>query len=549
MFAPLHKLFRSNNYRRTSKPLRRRARLNVEALEQRDVPTVVFQPYFGAETVTTNGSIANVAMPNPTVNVIFSGSYWTTSQGQQDQATILNSAQAIMSGPYLSGLEQYGSYGKATLGAHWTDGNTLPIDTANKATSPTGGAVQSFLQNSITFHHQAPGAYSVQTSPIYVVISDPTSSNQYTGGWNSPGTYEKLVYLPGYGEYVDRPESIHMIWFGTAMNGANINKDDFSLIFSHELAETISDPTGGSVGGVTVNPPAAEPLNLGDQISDNEPELGWAHYDYRLGGASGNLVQAYWSVKDQAFIVPDGNSQQIDLLPQWNADLLKKQRMNPGPAFLGEYALTVTGDQLRTNPNDNIQISTANYGQDIQVVLNSESFTFEPYAITAMTVDTRGGTNTVQVNSLSYGVSLDIISTGAGSNDSVYLGANGSLAGIEGSVNVANSSGHTSLYINESADGAGSVTLTQSSVAFANDPYANITYQEGYVGNDGQLHGVTSLTLGAAPGSAIDAESVGPLTHTSVDWYPGLTGLFGQNGLLTGPAANQVFILYPILHA
>jgi len=31
-----------------------------------------------------------------------------------------------------------------------------------------------------------------------------------------------------------------------------------------------------------------------------------------------------------------------------------------------------------------------------------------------MTVDTRGGTNTVQVSSLPYGVSLDVISTGVG---------------------------------------------------------------------------------------------------------------------------------------
>jgi hypothetical protein len=65
----------------------------------------------------------------------------------------------------------------------------------------------------------------------------------------------------------------------------------------------------------TVNPPSKNPLNLGNQISDNEPELGNIHYAYRLGGIGGNLVQPYWSVKDQAFIVPDGSSQRLDLYP------------------------------------------------------------------------------------------------------------------------------------------------------------------------------------------------------------------------------------------
>jgi len=70
------------------------------------------------------------------------------------------------------------------------------------------------------------------------------------------------------------------------------------------------------------------------------------------------------------------------------------------------------------------------------------------------------------------------------------------------------------------------------------------------VGGDGQVHGVTSLTLDAAPGSSIGRPERRCLDQdVPSDWYPGLTGLRGEPGLLWGPAANQVDILYPVLHA
>ena len=84
-----------------------RARLALEALEDRTVPTVLFIPTFGAETV--QGS--NEGMISPSVHLIFSGSSWT----QQSEQALLNSVASILAGPYLSGLTQYGSDGKATL--------------------------------------------------------------------------------------------------------------------------------------------------------------------------------------------------------------------------------------------------------------------------------------------------------------------------------------------------------------------------------------------------------------------------------------------------
>src|SRR5262249_18532658 len=131
-----------------TKPRSRKASLQVEVLEQRDVPTIAFVPHFGAETVALGS--ANAGTLNPTVNVIFSGPFWNTTIGQQDEATIINSTKAILSGPYLSGLTQYGSDGKATFGQSWNDPATLPK-------SPSQSQIQGFLQNSITAHGAYPG--------------------------------------------------------------------------------------------------------------------------------------------------------------------------------------------------------------------------------------------------------------------------------------------------------------------------------------------------------------------------------------------------------
>jgi hypothetical protein len=566
MFAALHKLFHKNKNRRANRPLAGscRVRLHVEALEQRDVPTVLFQPHFGPETLVSSNP-AQAAMPHPTVNLVFSGDYWTTANGQQDQAMILNSAKNILTGPFLSGLTQYGSDGTATLGTNWVES-----ETAN-GNQPTGGAlVQNLLQDSLSKHHVNVGFNDLKHGPIYVVISDPASAGGYNGGWNSSATYEYSVYSPAYREVIDYTEHYSMAWIGTSSsNGKTIDKDAFTSMFSHEIAEKISDPDSN---GIWVKKPDAEPLDMGGQISDNEPELGWVHYGYRLGGDAthpGDLVQPYWSVRDQAYIVPDGNAQTFTLTPVWDDSKVWSIRQvtyhgpngttftvpvkvvssDPGAGFVGVYDLTVAGDQFAANFADNIQVMDGGQSNPT-VFLNGERATFDAGAIRTINVNTFGGANTVQVLGVGARVTVSIDSWGSTSNDTVTLGNNGSLAGIQGTVNVANQSGHTSLVVNDYADAAPTVTVTDHSLAFSNLPAtAHINYTAASWGTDGQLHGVTSLRLHEAPGSVIDVESLGAWTDTYVDWYPGLLGWGSQPGLLRGPAAGKVHVLFPVTKA
>jgi hypothetical protein len=101
----------------------RRARLELECLEGREVPTVAFDPTFGAESVAAGSNYHN--LQDPAVNLIFAGSYWTSPQGVPDRAFATSAVQQIFRGPYLSGLTQYGSDGQARLGFSLPTSNTV----------------------------------------------------------------------------------------------------------------------------------------------------------------------------------------------------------------------------------------------------------------------------------------------------------------------------------------------------------------------------------------------------------------------------------------
>jgi hypothetical protein len=489
--------------------------LQVEPLEDRTVPTIVFKPYFGPETIAPGST--NDGMQHPNVNYIFSGSYWTTAQGQQDETTLLNSAKSIMSGPYLSGLTQYGSDGKANFCSSWNDLNTV-------GSQPSIGALNSFLNLSILFHGSSTPIGDWQHAPIYVVVSDPNSSQQYAGGWNAQGFYP-LNPLNWEPPGVQLYTSMHMIWVGTrtTQNG-RVWQDGFTLTLSHELAETISDPDSN---GIRVNPPANAPVinsqpnfgygNGAGQIGDFEPAPFYQkHYGYRL---SGNLVQPYWSAQDQAFIVPDGNFQKFYLTPNWS-----------GTTFTGTYNLSIKGDQLGVNYADNITIGRS--GSNVSVTQNNEAAAFDPGVINQISVDTGGGANFVRVSSVPPGVTVNIDSTGA-SNDTVVVGdGTDSLAGIQGTVNVSNSSGQTKLVVDDLNDGARNVTITDHSVAFSG--LTTVNYHGGYLLN-GTLHGVTTLQVNDGYGSnLVDVLSVPSLTSVILD-ADTLDSIFG-------PAAGKVTV-------
>jgi hypothetical protein len=490
-----------SNNRRPHVP--RRASLQVECLEQRDVPTIAFIPNFGREAIT--GSISD-GMKDPPVILLFSGNYWSTTQGQQDKAVLENSARAIMSGPYLSGLTQYGSDGKVFLMQSLSVPNAVAIATSGpNAGTADPNKLQDFLNDRLNEGVFGPGDNDWQHAPIYMVISDPNSSQGSNAGWNAQGQYERTFW-----DY----ENIHMVWLSTATGAdGHVSKDGFTDLFSHELVETMSDPDSN---GIIVTPPSALPASLKatgvNQIADNEADGG--RYMYRLGG---DLVQAYWSFHNQAFIVPDGNSQLVVLRPSWT-----------GATFNKTFTLSANGDQFGANFADKITLD-ATVNRNVTLNLNQQSFVFEPGTITTIDIDTITGSNTVQINAVPTGVTALNLQSDTGT-DAITIG-NGTLAAIStaATINVENLFGQTSLSINGYHGAAANVTILDRSIVYN---AVTITYVTSI--QNGHACGVTSIEINAANGSRIDAERVGYFTMITVD--------VGADDPVTGPAANQLVV-------
>jgi hypothetical protein len=463
---------------------RSRVGLGVETLEDRTVPTILFTPHFSgtAEYAETGKTIAQEhasSLSSPSVVFIFSGSYWTTAQGKTDQQTLTTSMKSIMGGTYLSALNQYGSDGKALYYGSFQDNSTPTLS----GQTPTTDGLKNYVQAEIKSHSSSvPSGSNV----LYMVVNDPShsyrSSSTFGLNWSN--------------------SSLHTAYVGAvALSGGAIDKDGFTWIFSHELAEAM-------VAAVHVTDPGK--LGLGYQIADGEPENFGNGYTYRL--SDGNLVQAYWSQRDSAWVVADGTSQKFTL--GWATN-----------TFNNNYSLQVNGDQLGVNYNDDITIDRSPNTSGTRVTMNGQSASFAIGTIKSLNVNTYGGYNTVHVKAVESGEVVDVSNYNTTSYDHVIVGSGGSLTGIQGAVNVSNSSGRTWLQIDDSNDAPRAITITDHSVTFQGVATINYTPYGGP--NSGGVHGVMGLEIDDTWGTNwIDAVSVPAYMPVTVEGNP-LDYLYG----------------------
>jgi hypothetical protein len=98
--------------------------LQLESLEDRMVPTILFKPQFGAEQVQhqLNSPVLN---DDPPINLIFwGGAEFSDGQGGPNGEAIkfFQAAQNLFAGPYLSALAKYDAFlGKAHVQGPWVD--------------------------------------------------------------------------------------------------------------------------------------------------------------------------------------------------------------------------------------------------------------------------------------------------------------------------------------------------------------------------------------------------------------------------------------------
>lgn len=484
------KLFGKSGHARPALP---RRRLEVEGLEERMVPTVVFQNAFGPETISA-GALQN-AMQSPPVYLVFWGSDWNTQAGAQYKNALVKTAQSFIGSGAFEGLKQYGGDGKASWGGSWVDPTDPPPSAAIK-----GSDVNAVLQKAIDDPSSPlPDPSALAHKPIYFVVTPPTAANMGGGGWNGGGSYvHNGAVTP-----------IHQGLLRT-MPG---NKDSFSILLSHELIESMSNSGG-------VHFPANLPDNLqgDDQISDNEPN---GAYVERF--ANGALGQAYWSKQDANYIMTDGNTQKINLTPIWTVNAANTI------ADLNGFDLIVNGDQ-RANLNDSIILDQTDQG-GVKVTLNGETTIFDPNQIKSITINAGKGNDTIEVRATPANVSTKV-NAGDGV-DTMLAGAPGqsfgayhTLSYIQGDVLFDGGNDIDTLTVNDNDIFDTARTYDLQFMSLSRPGSANITYDH-----------VSSVTVNAGGGN--DSFKVND-HNLFVQIY--LNGGLGQDAI-TGPNRNDLWII------
>jgi tetratricopeptide (TPR) repeat protein len=368
----------------------RTTRLHVEELEARTTPTIIFQPHFGAESSVDNGGYKLSGDP---VYLIFWGSYWNTATNPSAVSMATALEGTVLASPYTNSLSQYGTNGSVAYV------QTVVSNSPDPQNGFSGSDIEGAISNAIENQGLPEPDDNGYDHALYVVITPPGVNSGVAGAGGYNWHFDS-------GGFFDSDVATYA-WVGLP-GGASAQQtiDHATMVFSHEVAEAMTDPEQGN--GIVVTASSAFPQNLlpgysqGNptnvgQIGDFEPD---ERYLYRLDG---NLVQAYWSQQDQAFVVPDANRQNFILNPIWN-----------GSQFSYTYNLQIMGDQLGTNYNDLLVIDQPTIllnGQAttvLQVTLNGEVAQFSQGSISSITVNTGGGTDAVMVTSAAAGVPVTI---------------------------------------------------------------------------------------------------------------------------------------------
>ncbi len=503
-------------------------RVSLESLEDRTLPSVVFNSALGGETVQwqQNGKPVtqalgpgnnSTALQDPTVYFIFQGTSWTSSNA----GALASDAQFIIQSPYLSKLTDYGSTGKAVFGGFTIDNTAAPDPDPdpNQQQSKFAAAAQKEIQTILPGQPSwtKPPLFNVVACPIYVVVFDKgevdSQGNHRNAGWNGVTNYNFLSPMN---------EIFIGDWGG--------DQDGFTDTFSHEVVERIfSGSNNGLVMNASVD--ANTPVeNQGAQISDNEPDH--AAYIYRLDDNGTFLqVQAYWSLSTPntnglnggsgAFVVPDGTLQNVYLDPSWTFQGIDANNNFPIYSFNGNSQLEVDGGQPGSNGNTitistNNDLGTTNQQGGVSVTLDGEMFTFDPNQISGISVATAAGGDVVNVVStpdfvnssfISAGVTTSVVDFGS---DTVVLGSTlssendglGHVGNIKGPVFIdatgdIGEPGSASLYVDDSGDFSGqTVTMTDGTIHYGGtaiyySPSASATDGVTYLEVDGGSGGNT----------------------------------------------------------
>jgi hypothetical protein len=311
-------------------------RLQLEELEGRVVPSILYGYNPQLQVFDAGGLV----LTNVHVELVFWGPEWKTAANQAFAQRMETGVTDLLHSSYMTPLQQY----RSNIGAGAPVGEVF-LTGSNPGSSITDTMVDNLLQARI--------ASGVLPSPasdsqlFYFVIGQPGTSNGDFYGEHSWDTY------------TDAKGNSTNFHYGYTVNDGTM--DTVFSTFSHELVETVTDP---ELNAVMMSPPSQQ-LEICDGPAVND--------DYFLNGF---LVQAYFSERDHAYIIPTGQQQNF--------------------IVTANNALEVLGDQL---PNHDDAITLAAHQGGLVVTFNGETAEFDPnaFAPVPLRVDVWPGSGSNQV--------------------------------------------------------------------------------------------------------------------------------------------------------
>jgi hypothetical protein len=264
--------------RLTNRPLTIAPPRPAEAMKTADVSQ---SPDYTVTKTTDGGGLV---LTQVEVAAIFWGSYWskTSPAPSPTSDTYYQAFTGLVTGPYLTGLRQYRGVGPGTmLGKFINDTAPDPVD--GYTDSDVVNMLTTFLNNNSNVPAPAAGH-----SRFYAVVTPPGINNSLSKDF---GQHQSFTY--------NGVEAFYC-WVDSKGGLTDPSSDGVINTFSHELAETCTDPDNAGIH-VDGTLPNGMPVN-DDEIGDtcnNEFAI------VEMNGLKCN-VQCYWSAADQACILPLG---------------------------------------------------------------------------------------------------------------------------------------------------------------------------------------------------------------------------------------------------
>jgi len=232
-------------------------------------------------TVTSTTDGGGRVLTSVEVIVCFWGSYWssTTPPPSPTSDEYMQAFTGIVTGPYMTRLNQYRGVGPGSIIYH----------EINDATNPVNGYSDSDVVAMLTDRIQHAGLPAPQAGhdTFYAVITPPGIDNGLAG---AVGQHQSFVF-----------NGVRAYYCWCDNQGALIDGNGTTKVFSHELVEacTDADVDNSNPKGILVNGTGVTNDEIGDTCNGQYATV-------TINGIT-CTVQSYWSKADNSCILPLGS--------------------------------------------------------------------------------------------------------------------------------------------------------------------------------------------------------------------------------------------------